>query len=165
MTDGELEQHIAQIDGLVTKHPDDAEPLKVCLAMARRDKRRRLDQEPPSAAGTAQPPPGCTDWTIMHKFKVGNMSANTQWSNRPFDEVYQNADPKAWQWMLKPTFNATAKWCAQFVAYVKGRSLSEGRSFAPEATAQAAQAAMLQTDYTATVLRASDGSSCLPQDG
>lgn len=136
LTDQELTEHVDFFEKAVVDRPD-LKPLEDCLAMALFDQKRRAETQTAS-----------NDWTVMNKFKVGNVSANPEWSNKTFEEVYETADPKVWQWMLKPSFNATAKWCSQFVTYVKNRSTTEGKNFVPEPTARDIEAARVQANST-----------------
>jgi hypothetical protein len=83
----------------------------------------------PDAAPAAESKP----WAQVGHFTVGNMTSNPEWSGRRFDDVYENAHPKVWQWMLNKA--STAKWFAQFVDYARSRAASEGRDI--EAPAKA----------------------------
>ena len=74
----------------------------------------------PPAAGAKDDPP----WTKMHHFLVGNLGG-AAWTNKCFDDVYDNAPLKVWQWMLYR--DSQCKWFHQFVKYARDRAAAQGR--------------------------------------
>ena len=86
----------------------------------------------PAPAAPAAPAAAPKPWTQCGHFTVGNMTSNSQWTGKRFDDVYENAHVKVWQWMLnKPSTGA--KWFTQFVNYARDRAASEGRDIEPPA--------------------------------
>ena len=82
--------------------------------------RHRLSEQKEAAAARND-----SDWTKMHHFIVGNMGTSPAWTGKRFDDVYENAPLKVWQWMLHR--DSQTKWFNQFVKYARARAAAQGR--------------------------------------
>ena len=82
--------------------------------------RHRLSEQKEAAAARDDPP-----WSKMHHFIVGNMGTSHAWTGKCFDDVYENAPLKVWQWMLYR--QSQTKWFNQFVKYARDRAVAQGR--------------------------------------
>ena len=70
------------------------------------------------------------DWSQMSHFLVGNLGG-VAWTSKRFDDVYENAPLKVWQWMLHR--DSQTKWFKQFVKYARERAVAQGRDIEPRA--------------------------------
>ena len=87
----------------------------------------------PAAEPAGQPAGQPAWWHKCHNWTVGNMTYNAEWTGKRFEDVYNNAPLKAWQWMLKVQPNGSAKWVPQFVEYARARAAHDGRVIEPDA--------------------------------